>query len=85
MRGDSHTSHELVECRGVGSAASERVIIMEIIKSVVVVFALVVCSMLVLHVVPASAQIILAGSTPEDGADLDGPVRTVRVWFDQSP
>ena len=58
---------------------------MEIIKSVVVVFALVVCSMLVLHVVPASAQIVLAGSTPEDGADLDGPVRTVRVWFDQSP
>ena len=85
MRGDSHTSHELVECRGVGSAASERVIIMKIIKSVVVAFALVVCSMLVLHVVPASAQIVLAGSTPEDGADLDGPVRTVRVWFDESP
>ena len=34
---------------------------------------------------PASAQITLAGSTPEDGATLDGPVRTVRVWFDTAP
>lgn len=31
------------------------------------------------------AQIELRGSTPEDGAALDGPVRTVRVWFDKSP
>ena len=85
VRRDSHNSHELVERRGVGSTASERIVIMETIKSVVLVFALVVCSMLVLHVVPASAQIVLAGSTPEDGADLGGPVRTVRVWFDQSP
>ena len=34
---------------------------------------------------PVSAQITLAGSTPEDGAALDGPVRTVRVWFDLAP
>jgi len=34
---------------------------------------------------PAAAQIKIAGSTPEDGAELDGPVRTVRVWFDQAP
>ncbi len=34
---------------------------------------------------PASAQIKISGSTPEDGAELDGPVRTVRVWFDQAP
>ena len=34
---------------------------------------------------PAAAQITLAGSTPEDGAALDGPVRTVRVWFDTAP
>ena len=34
---------------------------------------------------PASAQIAIAGSTPEDGAALGGPVRTVRVWFDEAP
>ncbi|MDA1092291.1 MAG: copper resistance protein CopC [Acidobacteria bacterium] len=34
---------------------------------------------------PASAQMTLAGSTPEDGAALNGPVRTVRVWFDTAP
>ncbi len=34
---------------------------------------------------PASAQMTLAGSTPEDGAALDAPVRTVRVWFDTAP
>lgn len=33
----------------------------------------------------ASAQIKLEGSTPVDGAALDGPVRTVRVWFDTAP
>ncbi len=33
----------------------------------------------------ASAQIKLEGSTPPDGAALDGPVRTVRVWFDTAP
>jgi methionine-rich copper-binding protein CopC len=33
----------------------------------------------------ASAQITLEGSTPPDGAALDGPVRTVRVWFDTAP
>ena len=33
----------------------------------------------------AEAQIELRGSTPEDGAALDGPVRTVRVWFDKLP
>ena len=32
-----------------------------------------------------SAQIALVGSTPEDGAAQDGPVRTVRVWFDEAP
>ena len=35
--------------------------------------------------VNTAAQIVLAGTTPEDGAALDGPVRTVRVWFDQAP
>ena len=34
---------------------------------------------------PSSAQITLEGSTPVDGAALDGPVRTVRVWFDEAP
>ena len=34
---------------------------------------------------PAAAQITLEGSTPEDGAALENPVRTVRVWFDQAP
>ena len=34
---------------------------------------------------PAAAQITIAGSTPEDGASLAGPVRTVRVWFDEAP
>ncbi len=34
---------------------------------------------------PAGAQIKLVGSTPVDGAALDGPVRTVRVWFDEAP
>ena len=33
----------------------------------------------------AEAQIELRGSTPEDGTALDGPVRTVRVWFDEAP
>ena len=33
----------------------------------------------------ASAQIKPEGSTPPDGAALDGPVRTVRVWFDTAP
>ena len=34
-----------------------------------------------LALLPASGQIKISGSTPEDGAELDGPVRTVRVWF----
>ena len=34
---------------------------------------------------PASAQIAATSSTPEDGAALDVPVRTVRVWFDEAP
>lgn len=46
--------------------------------------ALVVLGVLV-AVPPVSAQIKLAGSTPEDGAALNGPVRTVRVWFDEAP
>ena len=33
----------------------------------------------------ASAQIALTRSTPEDGAALDVPVRTVRIWFDEAP
>ena len=33
----------------------------------------------------ASAQIKLEGITPPYGAALDGPVRTVRVWFDTAP
>ena len=33
----------------------------------------------------ASAQIKLEGSTPPDGAALDGPDRTVRVWFETAP
>ena len=45
----------------------------------------VVCGLGLVLVPPASAQIALAGSTPEDGAELDGPVRTVRVWFDVAP
>ena len=38
-----------------------------------------------LALLPASGQIKISGSTPEDGAELDGPVRTVRVWFDEAP
>ena len=40
---------------------------------------------LILFAACAPAQIALAGSTPEDGASLDGPVRTVRVWFNVAP
>jgi methionine-rich copper-binding protein CopC len=43
------------------------------------------CCLAVVMAGPASAQIALAGSTPEDGAALDVPVRTVRVWFDTAP
>ena len=38
-----------------------------------------------LALLPASGQIKISGSTPADGAELDGPVRTVRVWFDEAP
>ena len=38
-----------------------------------------------LALLPASGQIKISGSTPEDGAELDGPVRPVRVWFDEAP
>ena len=34
---------------------------------------------------PVEAQIALLGSTPGQDADLSGPVRTVRVWFDVAP
>lgn len=34
---------------------------------------------------PVSAQIAAVRSTPEDGAELDLPVRTVRIWFDEAP
>lgn len=50
-----------------------------------VVRAVAACALFALLATPASAQITLAGSTPEDGAALDGPVRTVRVWFDLAP
>jgi methionine-rich copper-binding protein CopC len=43
------------------------------------------CCLVVVMAGPASAQIALAGSTPADGAALDVPVRTVRVWFDRPP
>lgn len=50
-----------------------------------VVLAVAACALLALSATPVSAQIKLVGSTPEDGAALDGPVRTVRVWFDLAP
>ena len=58
---------------------------MGVIQRSIHVFAIVACSALVWLAAPVSAQIVLAGTTPEDGAALDGPVRTVRVWFDQAP
>jgi len=63
----------------------ERIVEMGVIQRSTLVFAIVVCGVFAWLAAPVSAQIVLAGSTPEHGAALDGPVRTVRVWFDQAP
>ena len=55
------------------------------IKRVLYIVAIVISSVFVWFAEPLPAQMLLAGSTPEDGAVLDGAVRTVRVWFDQKP
>ena len=56
---------------------------MRLFRSVLYTVAIVISSVFVWLAEPLPAQIVLAGSTPEDGAVLDGAVRTVRVWFDQ--
>ncbi len=33
----------------------------------------------------AFAHLAVEGTSPEDGATLEGPVRTLRVWFNQAP
>ena len=33
----------------------------------------------------AFAQLKVSNTSPEDGAALSGPVRTLRVWFNQEP